>query len=92
MKHAQASTVQVTLSWIGDQVVLDIEDDGAGFVVLDEDDEHGTDLTAITGIDGGFGLQAMQERVTQSGGELHIESVPSEGTTVTAILPLGTRI
>ena len=37
---------------------------------------------------GGYGLHAMHERVTQSGGELFVESAVGEGTTLTAILPV----
>lgn len=82
MKHAQATAVQVTLSWIGEQVVLDIEDNGVGF---DHDpEENSSDPFAMSG----FGLHAMNERVSQSGGELFVESAVGEGTTVTAILPL----
>lgn len=83
MKHADASKVQVTLSWIGDQVVLDIEDDGQGF----EHDEDGTPAIDPA-LNGGYGLQAMLDRVTESGGELFVESEPGEGTTLTAILPV----
>ncbi|MEM8862620.1 MAG: sensor histidine kinase [Chloroflexota bacterium] len=81
LKHAEAEHVQVTLSWIGDQVVLDIEDDGIGFGTNNNEDEpnHFT---------GGFGLKSMNERVTQSAGELFIETDPAEGTTLTVILPI----
>jgi signal transduction histidine kinase len=33
-RHAQASTVRLTISYIGEQVSLDVRDDGAGFVPL----------------------------------------------------------
>ncbi|MFK7803989.1 MAG: sensor histidine kinase [Anaerolineae bacterium] len=84
-KHAQATSVQVTVSWIGDQLVLDIEDNGVGFAgETTADDEIDPDQFK----DGGFGLTSMRERVESSGGELHIESIKNEGTTLTAILPV----
>ncbi|MFT5197208.1 MAG: signal transduction histidine kinase [Cellvibrionaceae bacterium] len=83
LRHAQATAVQVTISWIGDQLVLDIEDNGVGFDIEAESE----DLTPNNN-DGGFGLTSMRDRVVSSGGELHIESVPYEGTTLTAILPI----
>lgn len=82
LRHAHATTVRVTLSWIGDQLVLDIEDDGVGF---DQTADH---APRSPDSDGGFGLTSMQERVASSGGELHIETIPTEGTTLTAILPV----
>ena len=84
-KHAEATEVQVTVSWIGDQLVLDIADNGIGFEgEANADDE--IDLDKF--VDGGFGLTSMRERVESSGGELHIESIKNEGTTLTAILPV----
>ena len=79
-KHASAAEVSVTLSYLSDTVILDVEDDGIG-------------LTASAPTDGltssGFGLVAMQERVEQLGGELCIESEPNEGTTLAVSIPLG---
>lgn len=71
-KHAKASKVELTLSYLGDRVLLDINDDGVGFVV------SGT---------GGFGLRSMRERVEAFGGQLSVESEPGQGTTVAANLP-----
>jgi len=78
-KHAAASQVTLTLSYLDDVVVLDVADDGVGF------DPAATEAAAI-----GLGLRAMRERVTQLGGHLSIESAPGEGTTVAAELPTGT--
>ena len=79
-KHAQAAHVQVTLSYLGDVVILDVEDDGVGFMegVVD----------AKTAVSGKFGLVAMRERVEQLGGQLLIESDLNEGTTVAVSIPI----
>lgn len=76
-KHAGANQVQVTLSYMGDVVILDVQDDGAGI------DEGATSPYA-----GGFGLQAMGERVTQLGGTVEVESEPGAGTTVAVSIPV----
>ena len=82
--HANASNAVVTMSFLADEVTLDIFDDGVGF------DPVGllTRLEART--DGsGFGIRSLQERVTALKGFFQIESVPGEGTVVAVRLPLG---
>lgn len=73
-KHAQARRVSITLSYMGDEVALDVQDDGVGF-----------DPSAATA---GFGLAAMRQRAEQLGGTVVVESAPGHGTTVAATLPL----
>lgn len=79
LKHADASRVVVTLSYISGQIVLDVIDDGVGF----EPGRVHPDTP-----EGGFGLQTMRDRIGQLGGSLTIESAPGEGTTIVAELPL----
>lgn len=74
-KHAQATRVVLTLSFVGQQVLLDVQDNGVGF-----SREHiGSDS---------FGLRLMQERVVSLGGRLNLESDPGNGTTLAVALPL----
>jgi signal transduction histidine kinase len=75
-KHARATRVTVTLSYLGDTVTLDIDDDGVGFADPPRPPR-----------DGGFGLTGMRERVAAVGGELHVESTPGAGTTIAASVP-----
>lgn len=79
-RHAHAMAVTVTLSYLGDLVLLDVHDDGVGF------DAHAR-AHADPGR-GGFGLTAMRERVTAIGGDLVVESRSGEGTTVAARVPV----
>jgi signal transduction histidine kinase len=79
-KHAGASQVTVTLSYLDDVVVLDVQDDGVGF-----------DPAATVAAAGGLGLRAMRERAEQLGGSLTIESTPGDGTTIAVELPLPAR-
>ena len=76
-KHAAASRVGVTLSFMGDVVALDVRDDGVGFEVSD-----GRARSAS-----GFGLTAMRQRVGRVAGTLAIESEPGGGTAVSARVP-----
>lgn len=85
-KHAQATAVQLTLSYIDDVVVLDVQDNGVG---------AGAVGAAAVGIgaaasplSGGYGLQAMRERAEQCGGSVTLESEPGEGTTVVVSIPI----
>ncbi len=72
-KHARATRAGVTLSYMGDVVVLDVVDDGAGF-------EPGSG-------GGGYGLAGMEQRVRRVAGTLDVESAPGEGTAVSATVP-----
>jgi len=76
-KHAQATTVQITLSYIDDVVVLDVQDNGVAFAGA-----------AASPLSGGYGLQAMRERAEQCGGSVTLESEPGEGTTVVVSIPI----
>ncbi|MFF4581544.1 sensor histidine kinase [Streptomyces sp. NPDC001373] len=81
-EHSGARTAALTLSFLGDQVVLDIADDGTGFTAA---------LPATPApADRGHGLPAMRARVRQLGGTLTIESTPGEGTVLSASIPLET--
>ena len=89
-KHAAASRVGVTLSYLDADVALDIRDDGRGF-----DGTAGADggplkeggLTADGRPDGGFGLTLMRRRIEQLAGTLQIESEPGTGTAISAQIP-----
>ncbi|MGS2613232.1 sensor histidine kinase [Micromonospora sp. LZ34] len=78
-RHAKASRVGLTLSYMGDVVTLDVRDDGVGFAV--------TDPPVPRRPDGGYGLTVMRQRVAGVGGELAVESEPGGGTAVSASVP-----
>ena len=75
MRHAQAQTVELTLSVEGQALCLSISDDGQGFVP-----ESGRSTS--------FGLVGMRERVLMLGGTLSLHSEPGEGTTLSVRVPL----
>ncbi|MEU4875594.1 sensor histidine kinase [Streptomyces sp. NPDC021608] len=78
-RHARASRVGVTLSFLGDEVILDIRDDGRGF-----------DPRAVRPRTrgGGFGLDGMRARAERVAGALTVESAPGQGTALSARVPL----
>lgn len=78
-KHAGASRVVLTLSYMVDLVTLDIRDDGVGFDPAAVGDRPQRD--------GGFGLTVMRQRVHRLAGTLEIESEPGAGTAIWAGIP-----
>ncbi|MCZ4101145.1 sensor histidine kinase [Streptomyces sp. H39-C1] len=85
-EHAGASAAVITLSYLGDQAVLDIADDGRGFDPADRAAPGSG--AAAEGAARGHGLPAMRARLRQFGGTLTVESGAGEGTVVTATIPL----
>jgi signal transduction histidine kinase len=78
-KHAKASRVGLTLSYMEDLVTLDVRDDGVGF--------EPNVKRANGSVHGGFGLAGMRQRVQRLAGRLEIESEPGGGTAVSASVP-----
>ncbi len=76
-KHSGASRMTLTLSYMEDETVLDVRDDGVGF----------DPRQCRAGAGGGYGLRVMNERVHELGGRLTVETSPGKGTTVAVSLP-----
>jgi signal transduction histidine kinase len=77
-RHADATRVALTLSYMEDLVTLDVRDDGLGFDPA---------APRVAHSDGGFGLAAMRERVHRIAGTLEVESEPGSGTAISACVP-----
>jgi signal transduction histidine kinase len=71
-KHSQASRIDVALERRDQTLVLSVRDDGVG----------GADTTR------GSGLVGLMDRVEALGGSIRVSSRPSQGTQITAELPL----
>jgi signal transduction histidine kinase len=86
-KHAAATRAGLTLSYMDEEVVLDVRDDGRGFDAARVSREPvyagGSSRAAI----GGFGLIAMRERIEGMAGTLQVESEPGAGTAISACVP-----
>jgi two-component system nitrate/nitrite sensor histidine kinase NarX len=75
-KHAQAGRVWVACRVVGDDLLLEVRDDGQGFAPED-----------ITGA-WRHGLRGMRERADLIGADFQVVSRPQEGTCVRLRLPL----
>jgi signal transduction histidine kinase len=75
VRHAHATRVRASLATVGDQVRLEIRDNGQGF------DLHSPRA-------GGIGLSNMRARASELGGTVRLISSPSEGTIVQVEAPL----
>jgi two-component system nitrate/nitrite sensor histidine kinase NarX len=75
-KHSGARRVDITCRSLGEELVMEIHDDGTGFNVEDVPgpSQHG--------------LRGMRERAELIGADLQVISKPSEGTAVSVRLPL----
>jgi signal transduction histidine kinase len=80
LKHAHASQVNLTLTYMEDEALLDVQDDGEGF--------DPALALAPNAEGGGFGLLSLREQAQALGGALQIESAPGEGATLVLQLPI----
>jgi len=76
-KHSQAKQAWMRLTENTSHLVLEIEDDGSGFVPE----------TGLVG-DGHYGLLGIQERVALLGGEFSLDSQPNQGTCLLVQIPV----
>jgi signal transduction histidine kinase len=72
-RHAHATRVRLTISYMENEVALDVRDDGVGFDPAFPDR--------------GFGLVAMRQRIADLSGTLQVESEPGGGTAISACVP-----
>jgi len=77
VKHAQAKSVQVVLTYADESVFVRVNDDGRGF-----------DLESTgSGKRVSWGLKGMEERTALLGGKFEVESKPGQGTIVEVSIP-----
>lgn len=81
VKHADASKLDVNLSYQNTCLMLTISDNGKGF-----------DMNSIQNVsrddNSGFGLSMMKERVYLLSGKISIESRPGNGCTIIVTIPI----
>jgi two-component system, NarL family, sensor histidine kinase DevS len=77
-QHAHAATATLSLSFDPSTVELRIADDGAGFSPQER---------RAPGIAGGRGLTNIEERVSELGGTLRVDSGESAGTRLEVMIP-----
>ncbi len=74
LRHAQADTIEVHLTYAPDHIQLSVRDNGRGF-----DPQHSSD---------GFGLISTHRRAEQIGAQLQLDSQPEAGTVITLTVPI----
>ncbi len=77
VRHAEASCVSVRAEAQGDEIVIEVKDDGKG--IADGDSAGGQP----------WGILGMHERARHFGGSLTIEGRAGQGTTVELRVPIG---
>ena len=76
VKHADPTDVSVTVAEHGEDIVLQLEDNGSGFDV------------GVPGPEGHYGMAMMRERAKVGGGSFDVRSGLGEGTTITVRFPI----
>ena len=76
-RHSGARTVRVSVGISEEKLWAEVEDDGRGFDVAQEEESE-----AAASASGGLGIRGMRERASALGGDLQIESDPETGTRV----------
>jgi signal transduction histidine kinase len=79
-KHADARHVEIRIRSGVDHMCLEVRDDGKGF-----DPEE---ILVRPGLQDGFGLFSIQERLRHMEGHLEIDSAPGRGSRLRACVPL----
>lgn len=78
IKHAGATKTEIDLNYGFGQVVLQISDNGKGFVLAERAGPR----------DGHFGLQGISERAKRLQGEITLFTAPDSGTTIRVQIPI----
>ena len=74
VRHSDSREIHIELQLSGDEAIVRVVDQGAGF-----------DVNAVTD---GLGVMIMRERAQALGGTVSIDSAPGQGTTIVARVPL----
>ncbi|MBV9257373.1 MAG: sensor histidine kinase [Ktedonobacteraceae bacterium] len=75
VRHANATTITLSLLSLENHIILTIRDDGSGFNPDENKVQHG------------LGLRLMQERIQELNGTFTLQSVPTQGTRIYICLP-----
>ena len=74
-RHAEASSVDITLARHTDNLHVEVRDNGKGFD------------PAVTAGNKSYGLLGVRERAIAMGGDIEVVSAPQQGTAVTIRMP-----
>jgi len=76
VKHADPTDVSVSVTEQGENIVLQLDDNGSGFDA------------GAPGPEGHYGMAMMRERAKVGGGSFYVRSAVGEGTTITVRFPI----
>lgn len=79
IKHSQASLAQIRVEFTGDEVIIQVKDNGCGFSY--EEVANGENL-------GHFGLLGMKERADLLNGSFNVTTAKGKGTVISVEVPL----
>jgi signal transduction histidine kinase len=77
LKHARAHAIRIRIDYAPAFSRVSVTDDGRGFDLLTQDAASGRH----------FGLLGMRDRAARIGAELHVDSAPGQGCTLTVQVP-----
>ena len=80
VKHAQATMAKIAIQKVGNQLQVEVADNGVGFDPAKNDPKK-------CGVDG-FGLFSIRERLNYFAGGLEIESKPGYGSRINMTIPI----
>jgi signal transduction histidine kinase len=79
IRHAEAKNVYIRFDLDEEKAILEIQDDGKGFIVPDR--------WIMLARKGHLGLVGAKERASAIGGQLELKSSPGEGAKITVLVP-----
>ncbi len=79
VKHAHATNVRLSTARVGNEIRVEVEDNGQGF--------NAAVATLRPSTAGGYGLSSIRQRFKALGGNTIIESQPGKGSRVTLVAP-----
>ena len=79
VKHARAKRLNVTFAANKEILEITIQDDGIGF-------NYNPNLLRLKS--NTYGLFSIQERITDLGGSIEVDSAPNKGTKIKLIVPI----
>jgi len=80
-KHAEARNVLINMEFFKDRLEVLISDNGKGFNIEEVNTEK-------DGVNGGFGLISMRERIELINGKFNIDSILGNGTNIIIEIPI----
>jgi len=86
-QHSSGGEVHLSMSDLGHDLIFEVEDQGPGISLDDQERIFEKGFTSKPGINHGIGLHLVRSFVDRWGGSITLESLPEAGTRFTLYLP-----